>query len=385
MAPLSGTATAEAAGPGSAARLAAARRVVVKIGSALLVSAETGLLRVGWLEELAADVAALRAEGKQVVLVSSGSIALGRRVLGLPGSELALEQSQAAAAVGQIRLARAYETVLAPHGITTAQVLVTLEDSENRRRYLNSRRTLGTLLDMGVVPIVNENDTVATDEIRYGDNDRLAAQVASMAGADVLVLLSDVDGLYTANPREDAGARRLDVVRAITPEIEAMAGGTGSALSRGGMKTKLIAARTATRAGCAMAITLGAVPRPLKALRDGAACTWFEPDEDPHAARKRWISGMKPRGRLTVDAGAVAALGRGKSLLPAGVVAVEGEFSRGDPVSVVGPAGQLVAKGLAGYDAKEARIIMGQRSGRIAELLGHAGRAALVHRDDLAL
>jgi glutamate 5-kinase len=369
----------------SAARLAAAKRIVVKIGSALLVNAETGLLRVGWLEELAADVAALRAEGKQVVLVSSGSIALGRRVLGLPPRELALEQSQAAAAVGQIRLARAYETVLAPHGITTAQVLVTLEDSENRRRYLNSRRTLGTLLDLGVVPIVNENDTVATDEIRYGDNDRLGAQVASMAGADVLVLLSDVDGLYTANPREDATARRLEVVGAITPEIEAMAGGTGSALSKGGMKTKLIAARVATRAGCAMAITFGAVPRPLMALRDGAACTWFVPDGDPHAARKRWISGMKPRGKIRVDAGAVAALGRGKSLLPAGVVEVEGTFSRGDPVSVVGPEGAVIAKGLSGYDAADARRIMGHRSDEIAGILGYVGRAALVHRDDLAL
>ncbi len=253
-----------------------------------------------------------------MILVSSGSIALGRRVLGLPAIELPLEQSQAAAAVGQIRLAQAYESVLAPHEITTAQVLVTLEDSENRRRYLNSRRTLGTLLDLGTVPIVNENDTVATDEIRYGDNDRLAAQVASMAGADILVLLSDVDGLYTANPRLDPAARRLDVVQAITPEIEAMAGGTGTALSKGGMKTKILAARVAVRAGCAMAIMEGAVHRPLTALAEGAACTWFEPDGDPRAARKRWILGMKPRGRVVVDAGAVAALDRGKSLLPAG-------------------------------------------------------------------
>ena len=369
----------------SAARLAAARRVVVKIGSALLVSDETGRLRFDWLEGLAADVADLRERGKDVVLVSSGSIVLGRRVLRLPEGELSLEQSQAAAAVGQIRLAQAYETVLAPHGITTAQVLVTLEDSENRRRYLNTRRTLGTLTDLGVVPIVNENDTVATDEIRYGDNDRLAAQVASMAGADVLVLLSDVDGLYTANPRLDPGARRLDVVTTLTPEIEAMAGGTGSALSRGGMRTKLIAARAAMRAGCAMAITLGAVERPLRALAAGAPSTWFEPNGDPHAARKRWISGMKPRGRVSVDAGAVAALARGKSLLPAGVTAVEGGFLRGDPIEVLGPDGVVVAKALAGYDAFEARIIMGHRSARIAELLGYPGRAALVHRDDLAI
>ena len=320
-----------------------------------------------------------------MILVSSGSIALGRRVLGLPATELPLEQSQAAAAVGQIRLAQAYESVLAPHEITTAQVLVTLEDSENRRRYLNSRRTLGTLLDLGTVPIVNENDTVATDEIRYGDNDRLAAQVASMAGADILVLLSDVDGLYTANPRLDPTARRLDVVQAITPEIEAMAGGTGTALSKGGMKTKILAARVAVRAGCAMAIMEGAVHRPLTALAEGAACTWFEPDGDPRAARKRWILGMKPRGRVVVDAGAVAALDRGKSLLPAGVTAVEGSFQRGDPIEIVAPGGAVVARALAGYDSREARIIMGHRSDRIAGLLGHAGRAALVHRDDMAL
>jgi glutamate 5-kinase len=369
----------------SAARLAAARRIVVKIGSALLVGEDSGRLRFEWLEGLAADVAGLRAQGKDAILVSSGSIALGRRVLRLPDRELSLEQSQAAAAVGQIRLAQAYESVLAPHGITTAQVLVTLEDSENRRRYLNSRRTLGTLVDLGVVPIVNENDTVATDEIRYGDNDRLAAQVASMAGADVLILLSDVDGLYTANPRLDPGARHIEHVAAITPEIEAMAGGTGSALARGGMRTKLVAARAATRAGCAMAITAGAVTRPLTALAEGACCTWFEPDGDPHLARKRWISGMKPRGRITVDAGAVAALGRGKSLLPAGVTAVDGGFLRGDPIEIMGPDGAVVGKALAGYDAFEARIIMGHRSDRIAELLGHPGRAALVHRDDLAL
>ncbi len=369
----------------SAERLAAARRIVVKIGSALLVDSDTGSLRLPWLNGLAADVAALRGRSKDVILVSSGSIALGRRVLRLPAGLLSLEQSQAAAAVGQIRLAQAYESVLAPHGITTAQVLVTLEDSENRRRYLNSRRTLGTLSDLNVVPIVNENDTVATDEIRYGDNDRLAAQVASMAGADVLVLLSDVDGLYTADPRIDLNANHLDTVTTITPEIEAMAGGAGSALSRGGMKTKIVAARAAVRAGCALAIMLGAVDRPLTALASGARCTWFEPDGDPHTARKRWISGMKPRGRVTVDAGAVAALGRGKSLLPAGVTAIEGGFLRGDPIEVVGPAGAMVAKALAGYDASEARLIMGHRSDRIAELLGHQGRAALVHRDDLAL
>ena len=320
-----------------------------------------------------------------MILVSSGSIALGRRVLGLPPVELSLEQSQAAAAVGQIRLAQAYEGVLAPHGIKTAQILVTLEDSERRRRYLNTRRTLGTLLELGVVPIVNENDTVATDEIRYGDHDRLAAQVASMAGADHLLLLSDVDGLYTANPRIDPEARRFEVVKRITPAIEAMAGGTGSALSKGGMKIKLLAAKVATRAGCAMSISLGSAERPIQALAEGASCTWFEADGDPRAARKRWILGMKPRGRLVIDEGALAALERGKSLLPAGVRAVEGTFLRGDPIEIAGPDGATVAKALAGYDAAQARLIMGHRSHRIAEILGHPGRAALVHRDDMAL
>jgi glutamate 5-kinase len=362
-----------------------ARRVVVKIGSALLVDVETGRLREDWLAGLAADVAALHGRGKAVMLVSSGSIALGRRVLGLGQGALPLEASQAAAAVGQIRLARAYEAVLAPYAITAAQVLLTLEDSENRRRYLNSRRTFETLVELKVVPIVNENDTVATDEIRYGDNDRLAAQVASMAGADVLLLLSDVDGLYTADPRRDSAAERLPWVEAVTPRIEAMAGGAGTALSRGGMATKLMAAKAASRAGCAMAILRGDVDRPIAALEAGAACTWFAPHGDPAAARKRWISGMKPRGRIAVDAGAATALARGKSLLAAGVTAVEGAFSRGDPVDIVGPDGHVVARALAGYDAGEARVIMGHRSDEIAGLLGHPGRAALVHRDDMVI
>jgi glutamate 5-kinase len=371
--------------PASAERLRTARRIVVKIGSALLVDGDTGTLRAGWLESLAADVAEERAGGKQMVLVSSGSIALGRRVLGLPEGTLSLERSQAAAAVGQIQLARAYESVLGPHGITTAQVLVTLEDSQNRRRYLNSRRTLDTLLGLGVVPIVNENDTVATDEIRYGDNDRLAALVAGMAGADILVLLSDVDGLYSADPRSDPAAQRIEVVKRITQAIEAMAGGAGTAHSSGGMRTKIMAARAATGAGCAMAITRGAVDRPIRALAGGAPCTWFEAEGDPQVARKRWITGMKVRGRLTVDEGAVAALASGKSLLPAGVTGAEGNFARGDPVEIVTATGAVVAKALAGYDANETRIIMGHRSDRIADLLGHPGRAAIVHRDDMVM
>lgn len=363
---------------------AAAHCLVLKIGSALLVDRERGLRRE-WLAALAEDVAAARGRGQRVVLVSSGSIALGRMVLGLPAGALALEQSQAAAAVGQIRLARAYEEALAPHGITTAQILVTLEDTENRRRYLNSRATMATLLGLGVVPIVNENDTVATDEIRFGDNDRLAAQIAVTIGADQLILLSDVDGLYTANPRKDASARRLDVVAHVTPAIEAMAGDAVSGLSKGGMKTKLTAARTAMAGGCAMAITEGSRLRPLSALAQGAPCTWFLPEGDPQAARKRWINAMKPRGELVLDAGAVAALGAGKSLLPAGVTRVGGRFGRGEAVAILAPDGALLGKGLVRYAAAEARAIAGHRSGEIAAILGYPGRAALVHRDDMAL
>lgn len=365
--------------------LAQARRLVVKVGSALLVDAASGALKSDWLAGLAQDVAALREGGVSVVLVSSGAIALGRRVLGLPGAPLALEQSQAAAAVGQIRLARAWEAALAPHGITTAQILVTLDDTADRRRYLNTRATLETLLGLGVVPIVNENDTVATDEIRFGDNDRLAAQIAVTVGADQLALLSDVDGLYTGNPFTDAGARRLDVVDRITPQIEAMAGDPVSGLSKGGMKTKVMAARTATAGGCAMLIAAGQPLRPLSAVQGGAPCTWFLAQTDPQAARKRWIAAMKPRGRLIVDAGAVAALGAGKSLLPAGVVAVEGTFGRGEPVAVAGPDGAALGTGLARYTAAEARAIQGRRLAEIEGVLGYPGRSVLIHRDDLAL
>ena len=359
--------------------------MVVKIGSALLVGDAPGGLHRSWLDSLCADIAGLRDESRDVILVSSGSIALGRRVLGLPSGALSLEMSQAAAAVGQIRLAQAYEAALGHFDIKTAQVLLTLEDTENRRRYLNSRSTLGALLGLGVVPIVNENDTVATDEIRYGDNDRLAAQVAAMSGADTLVLLSDVDGLYSADPRSDPCARRIEVVGAITPEIERMAGPAGSPQASGGMRTKLMAARTAMQAGCAVAISKGATDHPISALRDGVPCTWFEPSSDPQHARKRWILGMKPRGRLAVDAGAVSALARGNSLLPAGVIAVSGAFSRGDPVEIYGSDGAVVARGLAAYDAEEAKQIAGRRSQDIEAILGHPGRAALVHRDDMAV
>ncbi|WP_340109548.1 glutamate 5-kinase [Pikeienuella sp. HZG-20] len=369
----------------AAPRLAAARRVVVKIGSALLVDAETGALRSAWLKGLAADAAALRARGAEVLLVSSGSIALGRRALALGPGPLALEQAQAAAAVGQIRLARAYEEALEPHDLKAGQVLMTLDDTRDRRRYLNGRATLKTLLGFGVIPIVNENDTVATDEIRYGDNDRLAAQIASMAGADALVLLSDVDGLYDADPRVDPAARLIPLVTELTPEIEAMAGGAGTAGAKGGMRTKLIAARAAMKAGCAMAITRGDRDRPLRALESGAAATWFAPTASPRAARKQWIAAMPPEGRLVIDAGAAAALRRGKSLLPAGVRAVEGDFGRGDPVLIADEAGAGLGVALAGYSAAEAQAIIGLHSARIAVTLGHPGRAAMAHRDDMVI
>jgi len=367
------------------APLSAARRLVIKIGSALLVERTGGTLKVNWLKALAEDVAAFKARGTDVILVSSGSIALGRGVLGLPAGPLPLEQSQAAASVGQIRLARAYEEAMHPYAITTSQVLLTLDDTTDRRRYLNSRATFSTLLALGVVPIVNENDTVTTDEIRFGDNDRLAAQVAATVGADQLVLLSDVDGFYSGDPRLDPSARRIAVIERITPEIEAMAGGPVSSLAQGGMKTKLLAAKTAVGAGCAMAITKGTGLRPLSALAAGAPCTWFLAQGDPQGARKRWIAAMKPKGEFHIDAGAARALAQGKSLLPAGVVAIVGAFGRGAPVAILDSAGTRLGKGLARYTAEEARAIRGRRSGDIEAILGYPGRAALIHRDDMVL
>lgn len=367
------------------ASLTAAKRIVIKIGSALLVDRETGALRSDWLKGLAEDVAWLKSRAVDVVLVSSGSIALGRAALGLPKTELELDQSQAAAAVGQIRLARAYEEALAPYDIKTAQVLVTLEDSANRRRYLNSRATLNQLLSLEVVPIVNENDTVATDEIRYGDNDRLAAQIALTTGADHLILLSDVDGFYSDNPQSNPDAKRYDVIDEITPEIEAMAGDGLSGLSKGGMITKLLAAKTATSGGCAMAITEGSVMRPLQALENGANATWFTAQGTPQLARKRWISSMKPQGVISVDSGAEKALGLGKSLLPAGVSGVSGDFQRGDPVEIHAADGRKLGQGLSAYTSAEATAIQGKQSSEFESLLGYAGRAALIHRDDMAI
>lgn len=366
--------------------LATARRLVVKIGSALLVDGETGALRREWLNALADDVAALRAQGMQVIIVTSGAVALGRGSLGLLGKALLLEEKQAAAATGQIRLAHAYQEALARHGLTAAQVLLTLEDTEERRRHLNGRATLNALLALGAVPIINENDTITTAEIRFGDNDRLAARVAQMASADTLVLLSDIDGLYTADPRVTPDAKHLPEVRILTPEILAMAGEALPGFSSGGMVTKLQAARVALSAGARMAIALGKPLNPLAALLNGARCTWFLPQAEPLTARKRWIAAsVKPAGTLTVDAGAADALRAGKSLLPAGVRQVAGSFERGDLVLVQGPTGQTLARGLIAYDSADATRIAGRRTSEIEALLGYRGRDEMIHRDDLVM
>jgi glutamate 5-kinase len=361
------------------------RRIVVKVGSSLLVDAQAGRLKRTWLSSLAADIAQLHAQGRDMLVVSSGAIALGRRVLKLSGP-LKLEESQAAAAVGQIALARAWAEVLAEHGITTGQVLLTLGDTEERRRYLNARSTIAKLLEWSAVPVINENDTVATSEIRYGDNDRLAARVATMVSADVLVLLSDVDGLYDRPPEEASGAKRIEVVRRITPEIEAMAGAAGSELARGGMRTKIEAGKIATTAGAHMVIASGHVDHPLASIAGGGPSTWFLSPANPVTARKKWIAGsLEPKGTLYIDAGAVAALRRGKSLLPAGVTRVEGSFARGDAVIVRGPDSTEIGRGLSAYDAEDALRIRGRSSGDIPLIVGFAGRAEMIHRDDLVL
>jgi glutamate 5-kinase len=370
----------------SARRLVDAKRVVIKVGSALLVDAEKGRLNRAWLETFAADVAALRKRGQEVILVSSGAIALGRRHLGLPAGKLKLEESQAAAAVGQIRLAHAYKEILEARDVTVAQILLTLGDTEQRRRYLNARGTLNALLALGAVPVINENDTVATAEIRYGDNDRLAARVAQMAGADCLVLLSDIDGLYTANPQDDPQAVFISRVLDITPAIEAMAGGTTSEMGTGGMQTKIAAAKIAVGAGCHLCIAKGADPHPLKRIEDGARCTWFVPSSTPTAARKQWIAGtLRPAGAMIVDEGAVRALMQGKSLLPAGVTRAVGRFDRGDTVSILGPDGVEVARGICAYSDGDAARIIGRRSAEIERVLGYRGRDEIVHRDDLVV
>jgi len=372
--------------PSAPPKLTDFRRLVIKVGSSLLVDSERGRLDHDWLASLAQDIAQLYGDGRDMLVVSSGAIALGRAVLALPSGALRLEDSQAAAAVGQISLARTWSETLGRHGITAGQVLVTLQDTEERRRYLNARSTIGKLLEWRAVPVINENDTVATNEIRYGDNDRLAARVATMASADLLVLLSDVDGLYDAPPADNPGAKFVSLVERITPAIEAMAGAAGSQLSRGGMQTKIEAGRIATQAGTHMVIASGRRAHPLTAIAQGSRCTWFLTAANPVTARKRWIAGsLEPKGSLVIDAGAVAALRGGKSLLPAGVFRVEGSFARGDAVVIRGPDGAEVARGIVAYDADDAARIKGRTSADVLSILGFGGRAAMVHRDDLVM
>jgi len=376
-----------------AAALAAAKRLVVKIGSALLVG-EDGEIDRAWLDAMVDDLARCRARRQEVIVVSSGAIAVGRRHLGLRGRALRLEEKQAAAATGQIRLAHAYQEALARHGITVAQILLTLEDTEERRRHLNARATFAQLLRLGAVPVVNENDTIATAEIRFGDNDRLAARVVQMASADMLLLLSDIDGLYSADPRHDSAARHIPLVRDLGPEIEGMAGSAPPGYSSGGMVTKLAAARIAMQAGCHMLIAEGRpkVPKvndiagPLAAIEAGARATLFLPHSEPRSARKAWIAGaVNPAGALIVDDGATRALRSGKSLLPAGIVAVEGAFERGDCVVIRTRGGIEAGRGLSAYAAADIRLIAGHKSGEIATILGYRGRDEIIHRDDLVL
>jgi glutamate 5-kinase len=366
--------------------LAEFRRIVVKVGSSLLIDAAAGRVKQGWLASLVEDVARLHGERRDLLVVSSGAIALGRSVLKLPKGPLKLEDSQAAAAVGQIELARTWSAALAVHGLSAGQILVTLGDTEERRRYLNARSTIAKLLEWRAVPVINENDTVATNEIRYGDNDRLAARVATMVSADLLVLLSDVDGLYDAPPGTSANAKLVAVVERITPEIEAMAGTANSELSRGGMQTKIEAGKIATTGGTHMVIASGRIDHPLQAIAAGAPATWFLTPVNPVTSRKKWIAGsLEPKGILTIDAGAVAALRRGNSLLPVGVIRIDGQFARGDAVIVRGPDGAEIGRGLVAYDAGDAEKVKGRPSSDIMLLLGIEGRAEMIHRDDLAL
>jgi glutamate 5-kinase len=362
------------------------RRIVLKVGSSLLVDSKAGDVRGAWLSALAADIAGLHKEGREILIVSSGSIALGRSRLKLPRGALKLEESQGAAAVGQIALARIWSEVLGAHGIGAGQILVTLQDTEERRRYLNARSTIAKLLEWRAIPVINENDTVATNEIRYGDNDRLAARVATMATADLLILLSDVDGLYDAPPSQSPNAGLIQVVERVTAEIEAVAGDAGSELSRGGMRTKIEAAKIATTGGTHMLIASGKIEHPLQAIADGGRCTWFLTPANPVTARKRWIAGsLEPKGTLTIDAGAVNALRAGKSLLPAGVIRVDGQFARGDAVVVRGPDTHEIGRGLVAYDAEDADKIKGRSSPDVMAILGISGRAEMIHRDDLVV
>ena len=367
-------------------RIAEAKRIVVKIGSVLLVDDNSGTLHNAWLNSLGKDVAALRDRGHEVILVSSGAIALGRRYLGLKTGELKLEEKQAAAAVGMVRLAQSYQETLNKFDLSVAQILLTLDDSENRRRYLNARSTIMTLLRVGVVPLINENDTIATDEIRFGDNDRLAARVASMVSADLLILLSNINGLYTADPAQDKTAKLVPTVTEITHEIEAMASNTVTSDSSGGMPTKLAAAKQCLGAGCRMIICEGRGMFPLKSLENGGDCTWFIPSGNPQTARKRWISGsLQSLGSVIVDDGAVAALERGRSLLPAGILRIEGTFQRGDAITIMKKDGSEFGRGLIAYSSKDATQIIGHKTGEIEDLLGYRGRDEIIHRDDLVI
>jgi len=362
------------------------RRIVVKVGSSLLVDSKAGEVRTNWLAALVADIATLHKDGRDILIVSSGSIALGRSRLKLPRGALKLEESQGAAAVGQIALARMWSEALGAYGIGAGQVLVTLQDTEERRRYLNARSTIAKLLEWRAVPVINENDTVATNEIRYGDNDRLAARVATMASADLLILLSDIDGLYDTPPAQNPAAKLIPVVDTVTAEIEAMAGDAGSELSRGGMRTKIEAAKIATTGGTHMLIASGKIEHPLAAIAESGRCTWFLTPANPVAARKRWIAGsLEPKGTLTIDAGAVNALRAGKSLLPAGVIRIDGQFARGDAVVVRGPDTREVGRGLVAYDAEDAEKIKGRSSPDVMAILGISGRAEMIHRDDLVV
>lgn len=366
--------------------LASAKRLVVKIGSALVVDAEKAAPRQAWLTSVAEDIALLRKQGTDVTVVSSGAIALARHTLGLTSGPLRLAEKQAAAAVGQISLAQAWSNALSAQGLTAAQLLLTPEDTEDRKRYLNARATLDTLLGLGCVPVINENDTIATAEIRFGDNDRLAARVAQMTDADQLVLLSDIDGLYTADPRTDPAATHLPVIETLTPEIEAMGGEPPPGYSSGGMRTKLLAASIATRSGCAMAIALGKLDHPLRALIEGARCSWFLPQTCSQTARKQWIAGsLTPAGEILIDRGAADALRNGGSLLPAGVKGVKGDFTQGDLVVVIDESGRILARGLTSYDADDARRIAGHRSSELGAILGWQGRDEIIHRDDLVV
>jgi glutamate 5-kinase len=370
------------------AAMGEAKRIVLKFGSSLIIDAETGVARTAWLNSVADDVAAAREAGLQIVIVTSGAVALGRGALGLSAGKLNLDEKQAAAAAGQVKLMAAWGEAFARHGIVVAQALVTPDDTERRRRWLNARATLDTLISCSAIPIVNENDTVATDELRYGDNDRLAARVSQMIGADVLILFSDIDGLYDADPRQNPQARHIGEVREITSAIEAMAGGSNvtAGVGSGGMRTKIEAARIATAAGCFVAIKDGLDANPLQRLLAGGQSTWFIPASDRQSARRSWLGhNLKPAGAFVVDAGAAKALKSGASLLSIGVKSVEGQFDRGDTIAIKDQHKRVLAHGISAYSSGDAQRILGRHSDDIEDILGYAGRPALVHRDDMVL